>query len=138
MAVGLRAGRVITEIGTQRFLHCFFSTISRHLEPQGWGTVYPELMNELYQGELDVCHMDKVLHDVLEIRDKLRSFPPNAVVWDYEDLSARPPWGDDISADITDLSNYFVTSTGRDLFSVFIENLEWALASGQKLTIEPV
>ena len=35
-----------------------------------------------------------------------------------------PPWESNISADITDLSNYFVTSTGRDLISSLKEILE--------------
>ena len=46
------------------------------------------------------------------------------VIWDAEDLSLTPPWGNNISSDITDLSNYFVTSDGRDLISVLNEALE--------------
>lgn len=35
-------------------------------------------------------------------------------------------WGSNISEDITDLSNYFVTSEGEDFVSVFLDALETA------------
>jgi hypothetical protein len=41
MTVGLQIHGITTEIGTGSFFHAFFSTISHHLEPKGWGTVYP-------------------------------------------------------------------------------------------------
>ena len=41
-------------------------------------------------------------------------------MWDIEDISKQPPWGKNISSDITDLSNYFITSDGRDLISVIL------------------
>jgi immunity protein 70 of polymorphic toxin system len=138
MEVGFQVGRVFDVIGTPDFLHAFFSTISFHLEPEGWGTRYPELMRQLYRGTLDVQHAAKVLQDVLEIREQLRSFPPSAVIWDIEDLDARPPWGDEISDDITDLSNYFVTSTGRDVFKVLIDCLEGLIELGGSMTIATI
>lgn len=38
------------------------------------------------------------------------------VIWDIDDMTKMPPWGKNISKDITDLSNYFVTSDGKDFF----------------------
>jgi len=37
-----------------------------------------------------------------------------------EDLSKRPPWGDNISSDITSLANYFITNDGKDLIDVLL------------------
>ena len=138
MAVGFKVGNIVDEIGTHDFLHAFFSTISHHLEPKGWGTEYPELMKELYQGQLDCGHAERALRDVREIREKLKSFPPSAVVWDNENPSVRPPWGDNISSDITDLSNYFVTSTGRDMFDVTVECLDALAREGGSMAIVQV
>jgi hypothetical protein len=138
MAVGFEVANVVDEIGTHDFLHAFFSTISHHLEPKGWGTKYPELMNELYQGRLDRRHAEKALDDIREVRERLKAFPPRAVIWDIENLNARPPWGNNLSADITDLSNYFVTSTGRDLFEVTIECLEALASEGESMRIVQV
>ena len=134
MSVGFQVGQVIDEIGSAGFLHAFFSTISHHLEPDGWGTRYPLIMNDLYRGKLATSDALRVLHDVLDIRERLRSYPPSEVVWDIDDPKARPPWGDKISQEITALSNYFVTSTGRDMFEVLIDCLR-AAQSGRDLRI---
>ena len=136
MGVGIKAGSVIDEIGTSEFLHAFFSTISRHLEPKGWGARFPELLKELYQGKLPAEHVGKALSDLLVIQKELARFAPSKVVWDIEKPSARPPWGDNISKHITSLANYFVTSMGRDLFEVLIECLEDAHNNNEPVTIE--
>jgi hypothetical protein len=130
-------GNVAREVGTQDLLHAFFSTISYHLEPGGWGSRYPELMNELYQGRLDAPKAAKVLNDVLSIREQLKGFRPDEVVWDIENRNAGPPWGDDIGPNVTDLSNYFLTSNGRYLFDVLVDCLQALQQKGGCLTIEP-
>ncbi len=136
MSVGFKVGSIIDEIGSPSFMHAFFSTISYHLEPKGWGTRFPELMDELYQGSLDASKAKKATADVISIRKELKSFKPSQVIWDIENLSAKPPWGDKISTDITDLSNYFVTSTGKDLFEVLLECLAALIVEGGEMTVE--
>jgi hypothetical protein len=38
MAAGVTVGLVTGELGAPSFAHSFFSTISAHREPSGWGT----------------------------------------------------------------------------------------------------
>jgi hypothetical protein len=135
MTVGFQVGRIVDEVGNHDFLYSFFSTISGLLEPDGWGTCFPELMVDLYQGNLNASKATKVLADVLEIRNQLRRFPPDRVIWDIEKPEAQPPWGERIASSITDMSNYFVTSTGRDLFGALIECLTALQHEGGSLTI---
>ena len=52
MAVGVTVGSITDELGAASFVHAFFSTISAHCEPDGWGTSFPHLLNALYQGRL--------------------------------------------------------------------------------------
>jgi len=136
MTVGLKVGGIVDEVGAPDFLHAFFSTISRHLEPQGWGSRFPELMEELYQGRLDAAKATKAITDLRQIQKELKAFGPNQVIWDFENPARKPPWEDNISRDITDLSNYFVTSTGKDLFEVLFECLSVLQRRGGSLTIE--
>jgi 2,3-bisphosphoglycerate-dependent phosphoglycerate mutase len=136
MSVGFKVGSIIDEVGTPAFLHAFFSTISYHLEPEGWGSRFPEIMGDLYGGKLDASKAEKALTDVHVIRQELKAYSPEQVVWDIENPQAAPPWGNDISSEITDLSNYFVTSTGRDLFGVLIECLTALQRKSGSLTIE--
>ena len=136
MSVGFHVGYSYFEVGSSSFLHCFFSTVSHHLEPDGWGSRYPLLMNNLYQGQLRWQDAESVIRDALAIRESLMAYPPDQVVWDIEDLTARPPLGDNISPDITDLSNYFVTSDGNDLFEVLVSALAESVQEQADLLIE--
>lgn len=61
---------------------------------------------------------------------------PKDVVWDIDDLSKQPPWKDNISGDITDLSDYFVMSGGEDFITIFLRALKKVEELGEPLKIE--
>lgn len=124
MSVGLRLGRITDEIGSSSFFHSFFSTVSYLLEKDGWGSRFPSLLKDLYQGSLQEDKATQALEELETISNELKNHPPRDVVWDIENLDSNPPWGENVSPDITDLSNYFVTSAGRDLIGVLRECLE--------------
>lgn len=122
-------------IGTSDFLHAFFSTVCGRLENGKWGSRYQYLMNELYQGMLSAEHLEAGAEELAQIKQALARFAPNQVIWNIEDLSLTPPWGDNISEDITDLSNYFVTSEGEDFLAVSSAALDKARELNVPLTI---
>jgi hypothetical protein len=92
-------------------------------------------MNELYYGELAGEHAPGALAELAQVHAELRRLPPSDVVWDVEDRAKQPPWGDDISAEITDLGNYFVTADGRDLIDTAAEAIAYAGRSGAPLRV---
>lgn len=53
-----------------------------------------------------------------KVEQRLKKHSPSSVVWDTDDLSKQPPWGNNISKEITSLANYFITSDGRNLIDV--------------------
>lgn len=124
--VGFRVKYYWYQIGSGDFLHSFFSTVAYNLENQEWGSRFPVIMNKLYQGKVDGENIDKAIEELSIIKEEFRKFSPDKVIWDIEDLSKQPPWGKNISKDITDLSNYFVTSDGEDFMTVFYRALEKA------------
>lgn len=128
----------IYTIGTADFLHAFFSTVCGRLENGKWGSRYPYLMNELYQGVLPVKHLAAGTEELSQIKQELAQFAPDQVIWDIDDRSLTPPWGDNISDDITDLSNYFVTSEGEDFLSVFAAALDKAQQRNASLKIQTI
>lgn len=136
MAVGFKVKYYWYQVGHGDFLHSFFSTISYHLEQNGWGTEYPFLLNELYNGKLENKNIDSAITELEVIKKKLQYYSPSQVIWDIEDLSKRPPWGDNISKDITNLSNYFITSEGEDLIDILIKALEKGLKTNSDVYIE--
>ena len=135
MAVGFSVDFLWYQVGHADFLHSFFSTICYHLEDKQWGARYPYLMRNLYQGSLEWQDIRCAKKELMEIRERLRNVDPSKVVWDIDDLTKRPPWGDNISKEITDLSNYFVTSDGRDLISVLFTVFEDAENERERIEI---
>ncbi len=133
---GFTVGFYWFQIGTGDFLHSFFSTVALRLENGLWGSKYPVIMNELYQGELPANKTDLAIDELIQIKEGLRGLSSEQVVWDIEDLSKLPPWGNKISPDITDLSSYFVTSDGEDFIGVLERALKTAAEEGDALKIE--
>lgn len=123
-------------LGSPEFLYAFLSTITHHLEPEGQATRYPVIVNGLNGGRIEAFQAEKGIAEANEIRVKLRHYKPDDVIWDLDDIQAKPPWGSDISPHITDLSNYFVTSDGKDLFEVLLVQLDNLQKSGGALIVE--
>lgn len=135
MTVGIRVGSITDEIGAPSFLHAFFSTVSAHCDAAGWASRFPALF-ELYEGRLPAAKALAAVADLAEAKSVLSKLPPSKVVWDIEDLSAQPPWGSSIAPTITTLGNYFVSSTGRDLFDLLEEALKASAEEGRDAIIE--
>lgn len=123
-------------IGTSDFLYAFFSTVCGRLENGNWGSRFPYLMNELYWGSLSVEHLSAGAEELAQIKQELAQFTPDQVIWNIDDLTQQPPWGDDISEDVTDLSNYFYTSGGLDFLTMFSDALTKAQQLKMPLCIE--
>lgn len=134
--VGFKVKYYWFQIGSEDFLFSFFSTVAYNLENQKWGTKFPVIMNELYLGELNSSRIPEAINELEQMKQGLAKCSPNKVIWNIQNLSAQPPWGTNISDDITDLSNYFVTSDGEDFITIFNHALLKAeeLNCGLKIT----
>ena len=135
MAVGLKVDFLWYPIGDGDFVHSFFSTISYNLEKSGWGSRFPYLMKNLYQGELTFQDVPKANEELLVVKKEFKELLPSKVVWDIEDLNKQPPWGEDISPDIANLSNYFVTCDGEDLFDEMFKAFREAEVEKQNIIL---
>lgn len=78
-------------------------------------------MKHLYDGLLEKQYVGNAIDELHTVKKEFSYISPQKVIWDIEDLSQQPPWGNDILEDITDLSNYFVTSEGEELFDVLFK-----------------
>jgi hypothetical protein len=132
MAVGFKVKHYWYRVGQGDFLHSFFSTISYRLEPDGWGSKYPYLLKHLYSGRLNSADISKAVEETKQVQIELSKYKPSELVWDIEDMTKQPPWGDKISTQITNLANYFVTSDGRNLFEILFKAFEDA----QRLSVD--
>lgn len=136
MAVGLKTGPILYLIGTGSFMHSFFSTIAYRLEDNKWGSRFPNLMNGLYNAEIEPDESKWVLDELKIIRLELSILTPDKVIWDIDDLAKRPPWGDNIAETISNLSNYFVTSDGKQLLDVFETALQASIDVKKPIKIQ--
>ena len=93
-------------------------------------------MENLYNGLLEKQYVENAIEELHTVKKEFSHIPPQKIIWDIEDLSQQPPWGNDISEDITDLSNYFVTSEGDDLFDVLFEALDVAKDDNENVEIK--
>lgn len=134
--VSFRVGCIMYEIGTASFLHSFFSTVAYRLENNRWGSKFPVIMNELYQGKLSCKNVPVAKAELTQIKKDLTMFSPNKVIWDIEDLSKQPPWGNNISNEISSLGNYFITCDGRDFIEVFNMALDAAIEIKKDVIIQ--
>ena len=119
MTVGLRVDFLWYPIGTGDFFHSFFSTICYNLEHKIWGSKYPLIMNELYQGKVKCHDIKKIQKELFSIQKKLSKLPPEKVVWDIEDLE-----------------DYFITSEGDNLIEIIHEAFVQSEIEHQDVIVE--
>lgn len=136
MGVHLRTSHFIYEVGSSDFLTSFFDTIDIRLTKGFFAKKFPFILTDFYYGKVSFENLDQAEKELLEIRKRLKKFDPSKVIWNKNDLKKQPPWGDNISKEITNLSNYFVTSDGHDLFEVILEAIEMAKREKSDLVIE--
>jgi 2,3-bisphosphoglycerate-dependent phosphoglycerate mutase len=136
--VGVKVGHFWYEIGTGDFFNSWFSTINYHLEGRKWGAKFPVLMNNFHQGTVCFNSLSSFKKELIKVQKKLKKINPEKVIWDIRDLEKRPPWGDEISSDITSLSNYFVTCNGKDLFEVLFIAIGDAMEGKEDLKIDSI
>jgi hypothetical protein len=95
-------------------------------------------MKELYGGELSYKKADLALSELIEIKAKLKQFKPNEIIWNNDNLDLSPPWENHIAERITDLSNYFYTSDGKDLFEVFHKAFDTVIEIERNIAIRSI
>lgn len=123
MPLGLHAADVTWEVGSPDLLHAFFSTITVRLEPLGWGTRFPALMHELYQGELREDRVETAFSELLLARRELGLLPASQVVWDADAPDAPSPFAEAVASGASDAAKCFYTGEGKDLFDVLLAAL---------------
>ena len=136
MAVYLKTSNHLFEIGTGDFFISFFDTIEYRLTSGSEKNKYHIILNDLYNGHLAFENLEKAEIELKGIQEKLKKFKPSEIIWDKNDLTKTPPWGDNISDNITDLSNYYVTSGGKDLIEVIFTAIATAKLKKSGITIQ--
>ena len=111
----LSVGGRSRDLGPEHVVEAMFTTISCRLEPQGRGTRFPALMDDLYAGYLKPGRAAEVLWELQKVEADLRKVPVRDVVWSLANFrqddcgpmggkkpcpSPRPFWTNASDADI--------------------------------------
>lgn len=135
MNVGFFYSSTWEEIGEPDLLQAFFSTISYNLEPNGWGTKYPYVLNKLYYKKLERGETEFALKELVEIREKLSSLSADKMIWNIEDLKKEVPkvYKENLKSEI--LSERFISVGGGNIIENLIDILEWCTKKNFTLEI---
>ncbi len=136
MNIGLKSGGIWTEIGDSGLLHAFFSSISYHLESNNWGSKYPYLLIRLYHNKLEPSEISNALVELAEVRRKLKTYKPDDVIWDAGDLSKNPSETFYSQPRASDLLECFKTTSGKNIFDVLSEVLEFCERRGISVKLQ--
>lgn len=138
MSVALKVGLRYYTIGTASFFNSFFSTVFIRLENGSWGSRYPIIMNELYQGNVSVYNLKDCLLELQSVRIEFSKLSSDENVWNFEDLEESAPWGNQICSEIKYLSDYFITANGSNLLDMMIKVFEHAISVGKRVEIDTI
>lgn len=138
MTIAFRHGAVITEIGIDVVLHSLLSTVAVRLEGGEWGSRFPLIMIKLYQDRLDALEADAALQELRQIQAGLARLEADKVIWDFNDLSRQPPWGDAVAPRIISMANYHPTNTGQCLLDEMFDCVMALKDGGGVLEIIPL
>ena len=72
--VGFQVQYLFFPIGSADFLHSFFSTVAYHLEYRKWGSRFPVIMNDVYQGYLLPEHAEQAREELSDGADFITIF----------------------------------------------------------------
>ena len=127
-------GTILTEIGPGGLVHSLFSTIASRLEAGKWGSRFPMVMGDLYQGRpLHPATAETALKEWREIESGLSALPPSSVIWDIEQPGSKPPWGDNYGPHVTSMANYYSTKNGLNFVKEIGDNLECVVDAGDSV-----
>jgi hypothetical protein len=102
----------LDEIASDQIMQALFATISYRLEPDGWATRFPAVLEHLQQGSLGASRADQALMELGQIEAELRSLPPDRVVWSLDNLHVRNDSRQPVNHNAKSIYDYFVAQDG--------------------------
>ncbi len=121
------------EIASGVVLEAFAATVSYRLEPDGWGSRFPIVLDHLLAGRLMPSDADSALSELDAIAAGLRALPAERVVFDLADLSRRDDPRARVDRGSPTAHGFFVAEDGRPLVDVLREGVMAARAAGRPL-----
>lgn len=134
--VSLHFGAERLPLAPDAVLEALFSTISYRLEPNGWATRFPTVLDRLREGRLESGAAARALEELEHIGAELRRLPVDRVVWSMQDLRKRDDSGEPVRRDAPNVFDYFVAFDGRPILTCLADALQKSRMSGDAIVLE--
>ena len=118
----------IVEIGTSTIMFSLYSTVKILLRRKT--SKIKTAKDFLKTGNCDHKNAIICARELNLVRDFLSRYSPEKAIWDCNDLSALPPWYNNLSPVITSCANLFTTADGKDLLYELVSVLTYAGITG--------
>lgn len=116
-------------------MEALFATISYRLEPDGWASRFPMLLDRLHEGRLDATSADQALAELDLVSAELRRLPVDRVVWSMHDLKKRDDAGEPVRRGAANAFEYFVAQDGRPILTCIAEMVQKSKQSGDATSL---
>ena len=90
---------------------------------------------KFYNDKLDPEETLRALDELKDIREKFSKLKPEDIVWDAEDLSKKPPAWFYAQLKAANLSECFVSVSGKNIFAILTEVFEFCNRRGISVKI---
>jgi len=131
MTIGLSVDGLNIVLGEGQFLESFFSTICVRLEGGKLGSVYPNIMEDFYDGNLQADKVKKGLNELKEIEKKMLGMKPTDLIMDM----VNPNLKQVIPSEALNLKDCFFSKSGRDLIKFLYKYFNFAIEENSNIKI---
>jgi 2,3-bisphosphoglycerate-dependent phosphoglycerate mutase len=131
----LTIGKSSRELAPDRAVEAMFTTIGCRLEPQGRGTRFPAVMDDLYAGYLTPARAPGALKELDEIEACLRTIPITQVICSLADLRRGGDSDEGVNHRASNVFDYFIDVDGRPLTSRLRDGVQECLNSQQPMRL---
>ncbi len=110
----LTVGDDARPLAEQIIIEAFFATVSYRLEPDGWSSRFPVVLNNLYSSRFDPQQDgDAALRELEFIERELKNLPPERAIASLRNLARFDDAQLTVNRRAANLFEYFVTADGK-------------------------
>lgn len=115
----------------------FFDNVCFYLENKIWGSRFPIVMKNLYNGAVEVSNLKDLLKEIDIIQQEFSKIEVNDLIWDIENLEERCPYLDNMVDEIKTLADFWKTSyKSEDMFEILKRIINFAIENQTEILVE--
>lgn len=116
-------------------LDALFATISLRLEPNGWASRFPVVLDHVEAGRIEPARADMALNELRTIARELADVPVDRIVWGRNDSRSRDDTAQPVNRGARNACEYFVGADRRPILDSLSDAVAQCRSSGQPLIV---